>query len=254
MNGISRREFLTNAVANSSGLILTRLTVNASAEERSTAIAATHDAPLAFTALARPKPLSFDPAKLNGLSEKLISSHWGNNYGGSVKALNAVKKLLATALADKEAPPFAYNDLKREHLLRTGSVVLHELYFDNLGGNGKADAQIRAQIGKTFGDFDTRETEFRKMGLGLAGGSGWVMLGYNVHLKALENYWLVDHLHSPAAAVPLLIMDMYEHSYHLDFGASAAKYIDVFFKNIQWEVVAARLSEANQFSAGRNTA
>jgi len=71
-----------------------------------------------------------------GYPKKLISSHWGNNYTGSVKALNTVKQLIVTALNDANYPPFAYNDLKREHLLRTGSVVLHELYFHNLAVPG----------------------------------------------------------------------------------------------------------------------
>jgi len=75
------------------------------------------------------KPLPFDPAKLSNMSERLIRSHWENNYGGSVKALAVVRKRLGEALADKDLPPYVYNDLKREHLLRTGSVVLHEDYF-----------------------------------------------------------------------------------------------------------------------------
>ena len=162
----------------------------------------------AFESTSALKPLSFDPAKLNGLSERLIRSHWENNYGGSVKALGVVKKQLAQALADKDMPPFIYNALKREHLLRTGSVVFHEYYF--------------------------------------AGGSGWVILGFNSHTRQIENYWLADHAHGPAATVPLLVMDMYEHSYQMDFGAAAPRYIDAFFKNIQWEVVARRLESAQR--------
>src|SRR6266498_3671500 len=105
----------------------------------------------AFTAQSTLKPLGFDAAKLNGLSEKLIRSHWENNYGGSVKALAVVKKQLAEALQNKDTPPYVYNDLKREHLLRTGSVVLHELHFDNLGGDGKADATARSALSDAFG-------------------------------------------------------------------------------------------------------
>jgi Fe-Mn family superoxide dismutase len=196
----------------------------------------------AFAPTHQPKPLTFDPTKLPGLSEKLLRSHWENNYGGSVKALNTIKQKLAQALADKDLPPFVYNDLKREHLMRTGSVVLHELYFENLGGDGKADAEVRKQIGVAFGDFNTWETEFRRMAAGLGGGSGWVLLGYNRHTRQVENYWLADHLHGPADTTPLLVMDMYEHSYQLDYGAAAAKYIDAFFQNIRWDAVAARLA------------
>lgn len=109
----------------------------------------------AFESKTMLKPLAFDPAKLTGLSERLISSHWENNYGGSVKALAVVKKQLAQALANKDTPPFIYNELKREHLLRTGSVVFHEDYFDNLGGNGQAGASERKAIADAFGSFDT---------------------------------------------------------------------------------------------------
>jgi Fe-Mn family superoxide dismutase len=196
----------------------------------------------AFAATHQPKALPFDPAKLNGLSERLLRSHWENNYGGSVKALNVVKQRLAQALADKDLPPYIYNDLKREHLLRTGSVVLHELYFDNLGGDGKTDAALSSRIGAAFGDFSTWETEFRRIAAGLGGGSGWVVLGYNHHLGQIENYWLWDHAHGPAQTTPLLVLDMYEHSYQMDYGAAAAKYIDAFFQNIRWEAVAARVA------------
>lgn len=187
------------------------------------------------------KPLPFDAAMLNGLSSRLIESHWSNNYGGSVRALNETNKRLAAALADRELPAYTYDDLKREHLMRTGSVILHELYFDNLGGDGKAASDVSALIGSAFGDFDRWETEYRRIAAGLSGGAGWVVLGYNRHFKALENYWMADHMHSPAATEPLLVMDMYEHSYQMDFGAATARYVDAFFANINWDTVAARI-------------
>jgi len=111
----------------------------------------------AFTASATLKPLGFDPAKLNGLSERLIRSHWENNYGGSVKALAVVKKQLAEALQNKDTPPYVYNDLKREHLLRTGSVVLHELYIevddDRIVGPGAVGVWTKADSITAFDDF-----------------------------------------------------------------------------------------------------
>jgi Fe-Mn family superoxide dismutase len=239
MNDPSRRHFLQTASSAAAGIVL----VDAVQAADKTETAAGTPPPIpAFAPVHQPRPLPFDPAKLEGLSEKLIRSHWENNYGGSVKTLNAVKLKLAQALADKDTPPFLYDDLKREHLTRTGSVVFHELYFGNLGGSGKADAELRQQIGVAFGDFDTWETEFRRVGAGLAGGSGWVVLGYNLHSGQIENYWLADHLHSPAATLPLLVMDMYEHAYQMDFGAAAARYIDAFFRNIRWESVAERLA------------
>ena len=192
----------------------------------------------------KPTPLPFDAKTLKGISEKLIQSHWENNYCGSVKALNAVNKKLNEALKDKDFPPLVYNGLKREHLNRTGSVVFHELYFGNLGGNGKPSANIESTIKTHFGNFNTWETEFRRIATGLGGGSGWVILGYNLHLKRLENYWSADHMHSASTAMPVLVMDMYEHSYQMDYGASAAKYIDAFFQNINWTIVESRLKRA----------
>lgn len=233
----NRRDFLSTALATATVLGVSQALGAQTTQEKTTMPALT-----AFESQPALKPLAFDPAKLNGLSERLIRSHWENNYGGSVKALGVVKKTLSEALANKETPPFIYNELKREHLLRTGSGVFHEYYFDNLGGNGEAGAAERKAIADSFGSFDIWETEFRRIAAGLGGGSGWVILGFNTHTRQLENYWLADHAHGPAATLPVLVMDMYEHAYQMDFGAAAAKYIDAFFKNIQWDAVAARFA------------
>jgi Fe-Mn family superoxide dismutase len=206
------------------------------AEEKKMADQAT-----AFAYQHAPVPLPFDAKTLKGLSEKLIQSHWQNNYSGAVTALNTVRGRLTQALNDANTPPYVYNGLKREQLIRTGSVVLHELYFANLGGDGKAPADLRTRIATSFGTFDAWESEFRKIGAGLGGGSGWVVLGYNARLKLLENYWMADHSTHPPETTPLLVMDMYEHSYQMDYGAAAAKYIDAFFANIQWDAVAKRI-------------
>lgn len=211
-----------------------------------THVAAAEDKPMstpakAFDYLHAVVPLPFDSKALKGISEKLIQSHWENNYSGAVKALNAVRARLAPALADANTPPYVYNGLKREQLIRTGSVVLHELYFANLGGDGKAPADLRSKIAASFGSFDAWETEFRKIGQGLAGGSGWAVLGFNRRLQLLENYWMADHSTHAADTAPVLVMDMYEHAFQMDYGAAAAKYIDAFFTNIQWDAVAKRI-------------
>ena len=236
----NRRDFLTTA-AGTAGLVLAGGVIAQTTKEVSMS---TDTVILTFAATHQPKPLPFDTSKLKGLSSALIQSHWSNNYGGSVKTLNTVKQQLSQALSSPDTPPFVYNGLKREHLMRTGSVVLHELYFDNLGGNGQADGEIRTQLAKQFGTFDRWETEFRKIAQGLGGGSGWVLLGYNTYLDTVENYWMWDHMHYPASTVPLLVMDMYEHSYQMDYGAAAAKYIDAFFQNINWASVGKRWSAA----------
>lgn len=235
-SGNQRRSFLVGAA----GVAASVATNSAIGADAATTAASSASAPTA----AGLQPLPFDPTKLKGLSAKLIQSHWENNYGGSVKALAAVKAKLAEAASDKSLPPFLYNEIKREHLLRTGSVVLHEAYFANLGGDGAAATKERELIARYFGSFETWEAEFRRIGLGLGGGSGWVVLGWNTHTRQLENYWMADHAHGPAATIPILVMDMYEHSYQMDYGAAAAKYVDAFFQNIQWAAVAQRLASA----------
>jgi superoxide dismutase, Fe-Mn family len=232
MSDASRRVFIQGAAALVAAGTLTQ-TVKA-AEDK-------HAAGAAFDAQQTPVPLPFDPKSLNGISEKLIQSHWENNYSGAVKALNTLRARLPAALSDSNTPPYVYTGLKREQLLRTGSVVLHEYYFANLGGNGKPPAELRTRISTSFGTYDVWESEFRKIGNGLGGGSGWVVLGYNRKLKLLENYWMADHASAPADTTPVLVMDMYEHAYQMDYGAAAAKYIDAFFNNINWDAVAQRV-------------
>ena len=195
----------------------------------------------AFRGQHQPKPLPFDAAKLNGISEKLIRSHWENNYSGSVRALNTVEQRLASMMKEKDTPAFLYGDLKREELIRTGSVVLHEQYFANLGGNGKADGNARKLIERWFGGYAEWENEFKRTANALSGGSGWAILAFNQHTKELHNYWAYDHAHNAPFSMPLLVLDMYEHSYHVDYGAAAAKYVDAFMLNVNWEEVNRRV-------------
>jgi len=207
-------------------------------------------APPAFGGAHQPQPLPFDPARLQGLSERLIRSHWENNYGGSVRALNAVEERLDAMRRDPDVPAYVYGDLKREELARTGSVILHEHYFANLGGDGKAAGSARALIERDFGSFDAWHAEFTRTAGALSGGSGWVILAFNLHTGGVHNYWAWDHMHNAVLGVPLLVLDMYEHSYHMDFGAAAARYVDAFMGNVRWEEVDRRADWARK--AGRS--
>lgn len=203
--------------------------------------AAAADAPPAvapaFAGNHQPKPLRFDPAKLPGLSEKLVRSHWENNYQGSVRALNMIEGRLAAAMADKDFPPVAYSGLKREELHRTGSVVLHEYYFDQLGGDGKPGGGVTQALAAAFGDLGAWEAEFRRTAMSIAGGSGWCILSYNRHTNSLHNYWAWDHMHGAVNGAPLIALDMYEHAFHMDYGTQAAKYVDAVMANLDWEVI-----------------
>jgi Fe-Mn family superoxide dismutase len=231
MKKMTRREAVGGILASGLGV----LALNKTGE------AQTENLPLAFQGKHAPKPLPFDAAKLKGISERLITSHWENNYSGAVKALNAVEQRLAAMLKEKDLPAYFYGELKREELIRTGSVVLHENYFANLGGNGKADGNALKLIEKWFGNFEQWESEFKKTANALSGGSGWAILAFNEHTKELHNYWQADHAHNAPFSRPLLILDMYEHAYQMDYGAAASKYIDAFMQNVNWEEVNRRV-------------
>lgn len=199
----------------------------------------------AFAGAHQPKPLGFDPTKLDGLSEKLLRSHWENNYQGSVKTLNMIEGRLAAAMADKDLPPVVYGGLKREELHRTGSVILHELYFEQFGGNGQASGGIRDALAANNGSFDAWEAEFRRTAMALAGGSGWAILAWNQYTHSLHNYWAWDHTNGPVSGTPLLVLDMYEHAFHMDYGTAAPKYVDAFMRNLDWAVVDRRFHAAS---------
>jgi Fe-Mn family superoxide dismutase len=186
------------------------------------------------------KPLSCDPAKLSGLSEKLIVSHYENNYGGAVKRLNAIAERLAE-LDFVKASVFIINGLKREELIATNSMIFHELYFDSLGEGGAPEGALKRMIERDFSGIAAWQTQFTAMGKALGGGSGWVVLAYSARGGRLVNQWAADHTHALAGAVPILALDMYEHSYHMDYGAKAAAYVDAFMQNINWANAARRL-------------
>ncbi|MBI1762941.1 MAG: superoxide dismutase [Acidobacteria bacterium] len=238
MKAIARREALAALIGGGTGLLLAE---NAVAFARQPAAV-----PKAFAGQHQIKPLPFDPAKLKGISEKLIRSHWENNYSGALRALNVVEQRLAAMATDKDLPAYVYGDLKREEALRTGSVVLHEIYFSLLGGEGKAGGDVLNALKQAFGSHEAWEAEFKRTGAALGGGSGWVMLGLNLHTGELHNYWSWDHLHNAPTSVPLLVMDMYEHAYQMDYGAAAAKYIDAFLTNLSWEEINRRYVKAQK--------
>lgn len=191
------------------------------------------------------KPLSCDPASLKGLSEQLIISHYENNYGGAVKRLNAIRAELA-ALDMASAPVFVLNGLKREELIAANSVILHEVYFDSLGHDGAPGGNLETALARDFGSVERWQAEFSAMGKALGGGSGWVLLTYSPRDERLVNQWASDHAHTLAGATPILALDMYEHSYHMDYGARAAAYVDAFMQNIDWKRVAERFDAVPQ--------
>jgi Fe-Mn family superoxide dismutase len=185
------------------------------------------------------------PWLLNGLSLKLIESHYENNYGGAVRRLNAITaQIEATDFA--KAPGYVVNGLKREELIALNSMNLHELYFASLGGDGKPTPAMAAALEASFGSVERWRAEFVAMGNALGGGSGWVVLAYAPRDGRLCNQYAADHSQSLATGVSILVLDMYEHAYHLDFGANAKAYVDAFMRNVDWQAVTERFDEARK--------
>src|SRR5262245_3448259 len=179
------------------------------------------------------KPLGCDPQRIKGMSEKLIVSHYENNYGGAVKRLNLITEQLAE-LDFNAAPNFLINGLKREELIHTNSMIWHELFFDGLGEQSAPGNALAAAITRDFGSFAGWRSEFIAMGKALGGGSGWVLLSYSPRDSKLVNQWAADHCHTLAGGQPIVALDMYEQSYHIDYGAKAATYVDTFMHAIRW--------------------
>ena len=191
------------------------------------------------------KPLACDPTRVKGMSEKLIVSHYENNYGGAVRRLNGITEQLA-ALDFAAAPVFVINGLKREELIASNSMILHELFFASLGEGGEPDGRLRDALIRHFGSLERWQAEFSAMGKAQGGGSGWVLLTWSPRDKKLVNQWAMDHTTTLAGGQPILALDMFEHSYHMDYGARAAAYVDAFMAAINWPNVAHAYSELQE--------
>lgn len=195
-------------------------------------------------------PIPCRPWLLNGLSLQLIESHYENNYGGALRRLNAITEKLES-LNFGNTPPYVVNSLKRDELIALNSTLLHELYFACLGGDGKPTAPLAEVLARDFGSVDRWRDEFIAMANGLAGGSGWVLLVYVPRDHRLINQYAADHGQAVAGGIPILALDMYEHAFHIDFGANAKAYIDAFMRNVDWKAVQVRYEDACQVHAPR---
>ena len=147
--------------------------------------------------------------------------------------LNSITDQLAS-LDYEKAPGFVINGLKREELIATNSMILHELYFAGLGEPSMPGAVLADAITHQFGSMAKWRTQFIAMGKAQGGGSGWVILTYSPRDKRLINAWAADHTTTLAGGEPLLALDMYEHAYQMDFGAKAADYVNTVMETINW--------------------
>jgi len=196
-------------------------------------------------------PLHCRPWTLNGMTPRLIESHYEGNYGSALRRLNALTSQIE-ALDPAAAPPGALNRLKRDQALVLNSTLLHELYFASIGGDGRAVPEPLANaLTRDFGSVDRWRQEFMTLAEGLAGGSGWVILSWVPRDGSLINQVGSDHTQGVIGAAPILAIDMYEHAYHLDFGTNAAAYVATFMRNIDWNAVLGRYEDALKIAAPR---
>lgn len=234
---MKRREFVTNA-----GLFAGAFALGSVTSQQAQAQPANTGAnPTPYTI----KPLPFDPKSIRGLSEKLLVSHHDNNYAGAVRRLNAIEMQLAN-LDFATAPNFLVNGLKREELIAANSMILHEHYFDAIGGGGDPIGPLAEAIRRDFGSLERWRAEFTAMGKAQGGGSGWTILTYSPRDRRLINTWAADHTNNLADGRPVLVLDMYEHSYHIDYGSNAAGYVDAFMQVIRWDTIGAQYDRVVQ--------
>ncbi len=195
------------------------------------------------------EPLYCRPWTLNGISARLIESHYENNYGGAMTRLNALTAELASDAAPA-LPDAQIRRLKRDQATALNSTLLHELYFASLGGDGRAVPEAMADaLTRDFGSVDRWRKEFIALAQASAGGSGWVLLTYVPRDGALINQVTEEHSQGIAGGIPILALDMYEHAYHLEFGANANAYVAAFMRNIDWAAVQTRYVSAKQVAA-----
>jgi len=174
--------------------------------------------------------------ELKGISQKTIENHYGKLYQGYVKKWQEIQERLKNV--DESTANATFSDL-RELKLEEGfvadAILLHEAYFDILGGGGNPKGEILERISQDFGSFENWQTEFKALGLSAR---GWVILAYDFNDGRLHNY-LAD-IHNQGGiwgSSPILVLDVYEHAYFIDYGSDRKSYIEAFFQNLNWEVI-----------------
>jgi len=185
------------------------------------------------------------PRGLAGISDKQIDFHFDTHYKGYVTKLNEVLEKLENADRSKAHQNYSeYRALKVEETFNHMGVVLHELYFENLkdGKGTEPNTKLMEQIGKNFGSFERWKEDFKACGMALR---GWAVLVFDLSTGWLINNGLDAHnVYTLTNTVPLLVLDVYEHAYYVDYGPKRAPYIDAFFENTNWDAANKRLDRA----------
>jgi len=178
---------------------------------------------------------------MEGFSETLLKNHF-TLYQGYVTNTNKVLDTLDLMLKEGKTGTPEYAELKRRLGWEFNGMRLHEYYFENLGGKGGIDkaGKLAKKIGADFGSYEVWEKDFKAVGV--MRGIGWVALYQDTLNGRLINFWINEHdVAHPAGGNLILIMDVFEHAFMIDYGLKRADYIDAFFKNINWPSVETRL-------------
>jgi superoxide dismutase, Fe-Mn family len=178
---------------------------------------------------------------MEGFSDTLLKNHF-TLYQGYVTNTNRLLDTLGQMLKDGQTGNPEYAELKRRLGWEFSGMRLHEYYFENLGGKGDVvtAGQLREKLIESFGSYEAWEKDFRATGT--MRGIGWAVLYLDSASGKLINFWINEHdVGHPAGGAPLLIMDVFEHAYMIDYGLKRADYIEAFFKNINWETAGKRL-------------
>lgn len=181
------------------------------------------------------KPLNY--VVLDGLSEKQIKEHHDVLYAGYVKKWNEIQEKLGTVDREKAQATYSeYGELKREETFALNGIKLHEGYFDDLiKGGTDPNSTVKEWIEKDFGSYEQWVLDFKALGMAAR---GWAILAFDLDEGRLYNYLCDSHNQGGVwNSVALLIMDVYEHAYFIDFATARKAYIEVFFKNINWNAV-----------------
>ena len=196
------------------------------------------------------------PKDLDGLSEKLIDEHW-KLYDGYITNTNLLNKLIwDVSQSEKTLNNPEVAEIQRRLGFEYNGMVLHEYYFGALKKGTNPSPSLKSRMAQDFGSFENWERRFFE--IGKMRGTGWVIMSYDAHIKRLQNFWISDHeIGNVAGFSPILVMDVWEHAYVLDYGSSSAadagrsSYLKAYARNINWDVVSERLDYALTLKSSR---
>lgn len=240
---MTRREVLMMGAAAAVTTGLTAGAVHAAAPTVTTAAPAGKDVYVArdFSALVA--------KKMDGLSANQIEQHLKLYKGYVTKSNEIMSKIKEVDISTANATYSPLRELLMEQSFAVNGAIYHELYFGNLGGSGgEPTGQLKAAMDETFGNTGKFMDFLKASGKSMR---GWVVVGWNQRGNRIDTFGLDTHnMWSPAGFIPLLVLDVYEHAYMIDYAIDRAKYLDAFVKNIDWDVVSKRFSAASKYPTG----